>query len=131
MRYGRKRKANHPSTKDASNLTTMSRFDRTSGEVKAAYYVHNGANQIACLEAGIPNGMCDGSDLVYMYDAYGNLTGDSTNTYLYNAANRLISVSDGQTTTTYQYSCWFDAARNPDGRYDFSDPAVQTALGWW
>jgi hypothetical protein len=62
-------------------------------------FVSNGANQIACLDGG-GNGVCgDPDDVAYSYDAYGNLTSDGVKTYTYDAENRLVSVSDGASTT--------------------------------
>ena len=37
------------------------------------------------------------------YDRAGNLTSDGTHAYVYDAWNRLVSVSDGATTVEYQY----------------------------
>jgi len=62
------------------------------------------ANQIACLD-GNDNGVCgDVEDVAYVYDAYGNLTSDGVKTYSYDAENRLISVTEGASTTTYSYN---------------------------
>jgi RHS repeat-associated protein len=40
----------------------------------------------------------------FSYDASGNLTADGTNSYSYNAANRLASLNGGATTYTYDYN---------------------------
>ncbi len=40
----------------------------------------------------------------YTFYANGNLLSDGVNTYTYDSANRLISVSDGSTVSSYQYN---------------------------
>lgn len=62
------------------------------------------ANQIICLD-GDANGACgDAGDVPYSYDAYGNLTSDGMKTYAYDAENRLLSVTEGVSTTMYTYN---------------------------
>ena len=56
-------------------------------------------NQIQCIDADA-SGDCD-IETQYDYDAYGNLADDGANTYTYDAAMRLVSVTDGVTTTTH------------------------------
>jgi RHS repeat-associated protein len=88
----------------AGNLLAFSRWDEAGAQVETVNFVYNGANQIACLDRG-GNGVCwDPDDVAYSYDAYGNLTGDGIKAYAYDAENRLISVSDGASTTNYTYS---------------------------
>jgi len=41
---------------------------------------------------------------IWLYDAYGNLLNDGTSTYVYDAENRLISVTAAGSTTSYQYN---------------------------
>ncbi len=85
----------------AGNLT---RFDKWNGtSVDIVRYVYNGANQIKCVDAD-NSSACDGSEFLWVYDAYGNLTNDGTTTYTYDAANRLISVVKGGVTTSYTYN---------------------------
>src|SRR5262249_30548783 len=40
----------------------------------------------------------------YLYNNNGNLTADGTNTYVYDAANRLASFTGGGVTTSYAYN---------------------------
>jgi YD repeat-containing protein len=42
--------------------------------------------------------------VAYSYDAYGNLTSDGVKSYTYDAENRLVSVTDGASTTSYTYN---------------------------
>ena len=49
------------------------------------------------------NRLTDVNGSTYSYDANGNLLNDGTNNYTYDAANRLTSVTDGTTTSTYLY----------------------------
>jgi YD repeat-containing protein len=46
----------------------------------------------------------EASDIAYSYDAYGNLTHDGVKTYTYDAENRLVSVTDGTSNTSYSYA---------------------------
>ena len=47
----------------------------------------------------------EGSVATYEWDANGNLLSDGVNTYTYDAANRLVSVtSDQNSVTSYQYN---------------------------
>ena len=55
-------------------------------------YVPNGLNQYASIA---------GSSLTY--DASGNLTGDGTNSYIYDGESRLVSATAGGVTTTLTY----------------------------
>ena len=63
------------------------------------------------------------------YDASGNMTSDGTHTYAYDAANRLISVDNGQ-TATYTYNAEGQRVRSTangtsiDFVYDLSGQAV-------
>jgi hypothetical protein len=67
-------------------------------------FVYNGVNQIDCLD-GNGNGAWGDTEVIpYTYYPCGNLTSDGMKTYSYDAANRLISVSDGLSMTTYTYS---------------------------
>jgi YD repeat-containing protein len=42
-------------------------------------------------------------DVVYTWDANGNLLSDGVRTFTYDAANRLTSVTSGTLTTTFEY----------------------------
>ena len=45
------------------------------------------------------------NDVIYTFDANGNLLSDGTNTYAYDSANRLVSVTNGQSSvTSYTYN---------------------------
>ena len=59
-------------------------------------------HQIQCIDTNA-SGDCD-IETLYDYDAYGNLVDDGVNTYSYDAAMRLISVTDGVTTTSHTYN---------------------------
>lgn len=86
----------------AGNLLSFSRWSGTA--VETVNFVYNSANQIICLD-GDANGACeDAGDVPYSYDAYGNLTSDGMKTYTFDAENRLISVTEGVSTTTYTYN---------------------------
>jgi RHS repeat-associated protein len=86
----------------AGNLLSFSRWSGTG--VESVNFVYNGANQIECLD-GNGDGACgDAQDIVYTYDPYGNLISDGSKVYAYDAANRLVSVSDGVSTTIYTYN---------------------------
>jgi RHS repeat-associated protein len=88
----------------AGNLLSFSRWDEAGAQVETVSFVYNSANQIACLDGG-GNGLCgDPDDVAYSYDAYGNLTSDGTKTYTFDAENRLVSVTDGASTTSYAYN---------------------------
>ncbi len=80
------------------------RFDKWSeGTITPTRFVYNGANQSQCIDADA-SGACDGTEFVWQYDAYGNLLNDGSSTYIYDAALRLSSVTNGEGTTTYQYN---------------------------
>ena len=99
----------------AGNLLAFSRWDEAGSQVETVNFVYNGANQIACLDGG-GNGVCgDPDDVVYSYDAYGNLTSVGIRNYAYDAENRLVSVSDGASTTNYSYNGWTNAVRTGSG----------------
>ncbi len=92
----------------AGNLTHLERWEQTG--VQPVDYVYNGANQIQCVDAD-HSGACEGGELLYQYDAYGNLLFDGTTRHVYDAAMRLVSVCpsiDGAACsgeeTTYQYT---------------------------
>ena len=88
----------------AGNLLSFSRWDEAGSQVETVSFVYNSANQIACLDGG-GNGACgDADDVAYSYDAYGNLTSDGVKTYTYDTENRLVSVTDGASTTSYAYN---------------------------
>jgi len=42
--------------------------------------------------------------VVYTWDNSGNLTGDGTNTYAYDSANRLKTLTQGANTYTFGYN---------------------------
>ncbi len=48
--------------------------------------------------------MCDGTEFVYQYDAYGNLLDDGSSQYTYDAALRLKTVTKDGMTTSYTYN---------------------------
>jgi YD repeat-containing protein len=50
------------------------------------------------------SGECDGEEVLWQYDAYGNLLDDGTYEYEYDAAMRLTSVMDGVSTSTFAYN---------------------------
>jgi YD repeat-containing protein len=109
----------------AGNLLTFSRWDAAGEQVETLGFVYNGANQLACVD-GNANQQCgDPEDVAYTYDAYGSLLDDGANTYTYDAALRLTSVSDGVTTTTYTYNG--DGDRVAQTVDDGVNPAVTTA----
>ena len=94
----------------AGNLTRFDKWNATTQSVEIVRYVYNGANQIKCVDADNSQA-CDGTEFLYVYDAYGNLTNDGASTYVYDAENRLISVTTiapppATTTsiTTYAYN---------------------------
>jgi RHS repeat-associated protein len=74
-------------TRTSSNDSYAS---NTALSVSRAYSV-NGLNQYtATTSGGTPSA-------TFQYDANGNLTGDGSNTYVYDAENRLVSASGGHT----------------------------------
>jgi YD repeat-containing protein len=70
-------------------------------------HAYNEANQLesTCIDADHSDA-CDGTEIEvpYTYDAFGNLTAEANTTYTYDAANRLISVTQGTTVTTHAYN---------------------------
>jgi len=87
----------------AGNLKRFDRFNKTTGTIETVRYLYNGANQIKCVDAD-SSGTCNGSEFLWVYDAYGNLTNDGTTTYTYDDALRLKTVTVGGVTTTYEYN---------------------------
>jgi YD repeat-containing protein len=63
----------------------------------------SGANQNVCVDSDNSH-TCNGTEFVWVYDEYGNLLDDGTNTYTYDATNRLSSISNTSDTTTYTYN---------------------------
>ena len=50
------------------------------------------------------NRLVDVNGVPYTWDANGNLLNDGTNTYAYDSANRLTSMSNQSTVSSYQYN---------------------------
>jgi YD repeat-containing protein len=56
------------------------------------FYQYDDANRLEQVDS-----------IVYTWDNNGNLLNDGVTTYTYNHANRLVSASDGQTSSSYTY----------------------------
>jgi len=89
-----------PATVDASNNfrgTAQVSSGTTTVTVKAKDPTGNETTQQYEIDAA-------GSTTSYSYDANGNLTGDGTKTYFWNALNQLVEVKAGTTTiATFEY----------------------------
>ncbi len=77
--------------------------DLFCGAVNQTRFLHNGANRIQCVDSDA-SGLCDGTEFVWVYDAYGNLLDDGSSQYTYDAALRLKTVTTGGSTTSYTYN---------------------------
>jgi len=89
-----------PAAVDASNSfqgTALVASGTTTVTVKAKDPTGNESTQQYEIDAA-------GSTTSYTYDANGNLTGDGTKTYFWNALNQLVEVKEGTTTlATFEY----------------------------
>jgi RHS repeat-associated protein len=81
------------------------------------FYTYDPANRLTSIQ------LPDSSIRAYTWDARGNLTHDSTFTYTYNAAGRMVQATSLTSTIVYTYSAdGLRVAQNVDG--------VETTFAW-
>jgi RHS repeat-associated protein len=122
----------------ASRLTTLS-YSNGATSIGSLAYLYDGADRPISIsgsmaQTGLPvaasNGAYDAANQLtswngfpLSYDANGNLTNDGTNTYGWDARNRLTSIT-GATSATYQYDGLDRRALNPSGTRFLYDGAM-------
>lgn len=83
------------------------RTQATDAGTSQSYSIDTGSNRLTAIDSTNYQYDANGNRLTvidstnYQYDANGNQLGDASNSYHYDARNRLVSINNGQTTYRY------------------------------